>query len=124
MSDDDYPALPLPIAPDERPADARSVLGVDGAGPGPVAVPAALLAALGAVCAIDVSDPGRLEAGRDWWPLALHWAREGRVPAVPAAVARPTSTDEVVSVVLACAEAGVPLTPAAGRSGEPAEAGP
>lgn len=59
----------------------------------------------------------RVRAGRDWWPLSVHWALEGINPALPAAVARPSRTSEVAAVLRACHEAGVPVTPLAGRSG-------
>jgi alkyldihydroxyacetonephosphate synthase len=56
-------------------------------------------------------------AGRDWWPLALTWARASSVPALPAAVAQPSTTADVAAVVRVCNEARVPVTAAAGRSG-------
>ena len=62
-------------------------------------------------------DEARAEAGRDWWPLAIGWAAEGGVPQRPAAVVRPTSTDQVSAVLAASNEARVPVTAAAGRSG-------
>jgi alkyldihydroxyacetonephosphate synthase len=62
-------------------------------------------------------DPGeRAEASRDWWPLAMIWATEGKVGQVAGAVVRPTSTDEVAAVLSLCNDARVPVTPAAGRS--------
>jgi alkyldihydroxyacetonephosphate synthase len=60
---------------------------------------------------------GGVEHGRDWWPLTLTWAVEGEVPALPAAVARPASAGEVADVLAVCNDAGVPVTPSAGRSG-------
>lgn len=59
----------------------------------------------------------RAEASRDWWPLAQIWALDGLAPAIADAVVRPTSTAEVVAVIVACAEHGVPVTAAGGRSG-------
>jgi len=77
-----------------------------------------LLARLRGACAeVATDDETRLEAGRDWWPLAIHWALAGEVPARPAAVARPRSAAEVCAVLRLCDEARVPVTPAAGRSG-------
>ncbi len=62
-------------------------------------------------------DESRAEAGRDWWPLAVGWAARGQVPARPA-VMRPTAdTAQVAAVLAACNDAGVPVTPSAGRSG-------
>ncbi|HEX2850432.1 MAG TPA: FAD-binding oxidoreductase, partial [Acidimicrobiales bacterium] len=57
------------------------------------------------------------EAGRDWWPLTMMWARRGEVPARAAVIARPSSAGEVAAVLKACNEARVPVTPVAGRSG-------
>jgi len=80
-------------------------------------LPDGFLDRLGAVCADVTVDPGALgEASRDWWPLAMVWATEGQVGAIAAAVARPTSTDEVAAIAALCNEAGVPLTAAGGRS--------
>jgi alkyldihydroxyacetonephosphate synthase len=86
----------------------------------PAAVPDAFLTALaahlgpeGVVVAGDALD----DAGRDWWPLSAVWAADGFVPARPAAVARPADADGVAATVRLAAEHGVPLTPAAGRSG-------
>ena len=72
---------------------------------------------LAAICPVDAGDEARRAHGRDWWPLALRWAARGEVPALPAVVARPGSAAEVAAVVAVCAETGVPVTPAAGRSG-------
>jgi alkyldihydroxyacetonephosphate synthase len=57
------------------------------------------------------------EASRDWWPGAMAWATEGQVAGLAAAVARPSSADEVAAVLALCHEARVPVTAAAGRSG-------
>ena len=77
-----------------------------------------LLSRLRLVCpAVDTDPAACAEWGRDWWPLALRWAAGGGVPARAAAVARPSDTTEVAAVLAACHEAGVPVTPAAGRSG-------
>jgi alkyldihydroxyacetonephosphate synthase len=73
---------------------------------------------LAGICAeVDTSRAERVEAGRDWWPLSVWWAERGSVPAVPGAVARPASAAEVAAVLAACRDAGVPVTPVAGRSG-------
>ena len=76
-----------------------------------------LLEHLRAVCPVDTDPSVCAEWGRDWWPLALRWAARGGVPARAAAVARPADTGQVAAVLTACREAGVPVTPAAGRSG-------
>ena len=70
---------------------------------------------LRAVCA-DVGE-GTPDAGRDWWPIGLRWALEGRDLAPPFVVARPSSVDEVAAVLAWCNEAGVAVTAAGGRSG-------
>ena len=105
---------PTPVTP----IDAPSGEVVDQLGGTLVDVDAALRRRLADVCAEVTDDPGeRAEAGRDWWPLAIGWASRGRVPARPAVVARPTDTAQVAAVLAACNEAGVPVTPAGGRSG-------
>jgi alkyldihydroxyacetonephosphate synthase len=83
-----------------------------------VDVPDELLARLRGACAeVGVEHAERAEASRDWWPLAMAWATDGQVPALAAAVARPSSADEVAAVLAICDEARVPVTAAAGRSG-------
>ncbi|MHB1533512.1 MAG: FAD-binding oxidoreductase [Acidimicrobiales bacterium] len=85
---------------------------------GAVSVEGAFVDRLRSCCAgVDVSDPARNAAGRDWWPLSMHWALDGTVAARPAVVARPGSAREVADVVALCHEAHVPVTAAAGRSG-------
>jgi alkyldihydroxyacetonephosphate synthase len=59
----------------------------------------------------------RAEAGRDWWPISVHWALRGQVPAIPSVVARPADTGQVAAVLALCNQAQVPVTPMAGRSG-------
>ncbi|MEZ5140283.1 MAG: hypothetical protein R2711_16370 [Acidimicrobiales bacterium] len=45
---------------------------------------------LSQACADIRLDPGeRAEASRDWWPLAMVWATEGKVGQVAGAIARP-----------------------------------
>jgi alkyldihydroxyacetonephosphate synthase len=76
-----------------------------------------VLAELAGCTTVD-DDPGALaEAGRDWWPISLHWAQAGQVPARPAAVARPASAEEVAAVLRICHSHAIPVTPAGGRSG-------
>jgi alkyldihydroxyacetonephosphate synthase len=80
-------------------------------------VPEPVLERLRAVCPV-VSVPEELaDAGRDWWPMGLVWALSSSVPAVPAAVVRPSSAPDVSAVLRVCNEAHVPVTAAAGRSG-------
>jgi len=83
-----------------------------------VAVPEAVLVSLRGVCAAVTADAGEAaEAGRDWWPLAMHWALAGETPARAAVVCTPSSTEEVAAVLRVCNEAHIPVTPVAGRSG-------
>lgn len=73
---------------------------------------------LRAACADVRTDEATLmEAGRDWWPLAIHWALDGQVPAPASVVCRPSSTAEVQAVLRRCHEALVPVTASGGRSG-------
>ena len=83
-----------------------------------VTVPDDVLARLGDVCAhVSVERAAAAEAGRDWWPLAMTWATEGRVPAMAAALARPASPDEVAAILRICDDSRIPVTAAGGRSG-------
>jgi alkyldihydroxyacetonephosphate synthase len=69
-------------------------------------------------CADVRTDPVELaEVSRDWWPLAMTWARDDQVGGLAAAIARPGSVGEVAAVMRVCHEARIPVTPAAGRSG-------
>lgn len=80
-------------------------------------LPDPLLGRLREICEVTTDLDATAEASRDWWPLALHWALAGRVPHRAAAVARPTSTEQVAAVLAACDERRVPVTAAGGRSG-------
>ncbi len=105
---------PTPVTPIDAAPDAVA----DRLGARAVAVPPAVLDRIAATGAtVDLDDAARAEAGRDWWPIAIGWAAEGGVPQRPAAVVRPTTTDQVAAVLAACNDAGVPVTAAAGRSG-------
>jgi alkyldihydroxyacetonephosphate synthase len=106
--------VPTPVTPiDASPGDI-----VDHLAGAFVAVDTDLARRLSEVCAeVSDLDETRAEAGRDWWPLAIGWATRGEVPARPAVVARPTSTDQVAAVLSLCNQARVPVTPAGGRSG-------
>jgi len=105
------PTAPIPLAGGPASATARLA--------GPTAdVTDALVQRLRGVCASVTTDAAeRGEASRDWWPLAMTWALDGRVPAVAGAVARPATAAEIAPVLALCNEAQVPVTAAAGRSG-------
>jgi alkyldihydroxyacetonephosphate synthase len=81
-------------------------------------VPAAVLERLCSVCPVVV-DPEVLDAAsRDWWPLAMIWARSPRTPITrAAAVVSPATTADVAAVLRICNDARIPVTAAAGRSG-------
>ncbi len=83
-----------------------------------VEVTDALLARLRDACAAVSTDAATLsESSRDWWPLAMHWALGAEVPTRAGAVVTPSGVDEVAAALRVCADAGVPVTVAAGRSG-------
>ncbi|HLX87547.1 MAG TPA: FAD-binding oxidoreductase [Acidimicrobiales bacterium] len=83
-----------------------------------VPVPDAVVTRLTGVCAeVSSDDATRVEAGRDWWPIAIRWALAGQVPALPAVVARPSDATQVAAVLAVCHDAHVPVTAMAGRSG-------
>jgi alkyldihydroxyacetonephosphate synthase len=104
------PPIPVPVAAATAAGRSRLQREID--------VDEAFLARLRGVCGeVDTSDQARIDAGRDWWPLAAAWAVEGVVPAVPAAVAHPATPVEVAAVLDVCARSGVPVTAAGGRSG-------
>ena len=69
------------------------------------------------ICNVDTDDSALAEAGRDWWPISMHWALRGEVPAIPAAIVRPKSTEEISMVLAYCDEHRIPVTAAGGRSG-------
>ncbi len=83
----------------------------------PAPLPVRFVERLSAICTVVTDIESIAEASRDWWPLALHWSLAGNVPKRAAVVARPSSTGDVAAVLTACNEAGVPVTPAGGRSG-------
>ncbi len=85
--------------------------------PGAIDVPAEVIAALSDVCTVIDDEAAVADCSRDWWPLALHWALQGEVPARAAVIVRPVSTGQVGGVVRVCADAQIPLTVAGGRSG-------
>src|SRR5581483_7312018 len=111
------PQFPVPLA-----AGGDRAVRLDVApAPVPDAFLDALTAHLGPGAVVVDGGPGAGDAlddaGRDWWPLSAVWASQGLVPARPAAVARPSDAEGVAAAVRLAAEHGVPLTPAAGRSG-------
>jgi alkyldihydroxyacetonephosphate synthase len=97
--------------------DAGAVRAREGA-PDAAVVPSTVVERLRSACADVRTDiDARAEASRDWWPVAMAWALDGRVAGLADVVARPSSVGEVAAVVAICNEARVPLTTAGGRSG-------
>lgn len=83
----------------------------------PVPLPDDFLRQLGDACKdVSVDTGERVEASRDWWPLAMVWATDGQVGAIAGAVVRPTTAAEVSAVLVVCHAARVPVTAAGGRS--------
>src|SRR4051812_6713521 len=83
-----------------------------------VGIDDALLDRLRGACDDVVDDlSARAEAGRDWWPLAMIWARAGETAARPGVIVRPTTTAAVADVLRIANESRTPVTPMAGRSG-------
>jgi len=108
------PAPPVPPTPIEGGAERAGQRLVTW----PVAVPGAILDRVrerGGTVELGVA--ARAEAGRDWWPLGIGWAAAGRVPALPAAVVRPTSAAQVAELLASCSRERVPVTAMGGRSG-------
>ena len=102
-----------PIAVAAAPAEVT-----DRFGDGRVRLDDAVIGWLRDACAVVETAPEALVgAGRDWWPISLHWALAGEVGGRPGAVARPSSIDEVVDVLKVCNAHGIPVTAAGGRSG-------
>jgi len=73
------------------------------------------LAATGATISLE---PSVLEEhARDWWPISVGWATRDLVGAFPAVVVRPSTSEQVASVLRLANRSSIPVTPAAGRSG-------
>lgn len=105
-----------PVSPIELRVQSGADL-VERFGHAKVAVSDADLIDLQRLCLTDTVEAERAEASRDWWPLSMHWSLAGAVPALAAAVCRPSNTDEVVAVLAFCNDRGIPVTAAGGRSG-------
>ncbi|MSV48195.1 MAG: FAD-binding protein, partial [Actinobacteria bacterium] len=83
-----------------------------------VGITEAVLRDLRSSCPDVTEDPEVIgESSRDWWPLAMTWALHGQVGSRAAAVARPTSAQEVAELLAVCNKWGLPVTAAGGRSG-------
>ena len=104
------PGIPVDLGPGAL--DRPSCLG------GEISLDGALIGRLAGACAVvDTDASARLEASRDWWPIAARWAVDGTVPAHPGVVCRPSSAAEVAAVLQVCHQARVPITAYGGRSG-------
>jgi alkyldihydroxyacetonephosphate synthase len=84
--------------------------------PSPI-TPALIDAITSSGARVDQDRSSRVEHSRDWWPLSIGWAAQGRVPALADVVVEVSTTEQVSAVLHACSEAGVPVTATAGRSG-------
>ncbi|MGI9030170.1 MAG: FAD-binding oxidoreductase, partial [Ilumatobacteraceae bacterium] len=91
--------------------------GAESRWPTAVELPAGFIEELRAIAPFIDDAAAVAEASRDWWPLTMHWALAGQVPARAGVVVRPQQVEEVAAVVACCAGAGVPITAAGGRSG-------
>ena len=66
---------------------------------------------------VSESQADRIAYSRDMWPKALLWAREGKYPFQPEAVAWPETEEEVARVLHWASEQGIPVVPYGGGSG-------
>lgn len=107
MNDHFRPSEPIPLT---DPPTARPVL------TGRAAISGSALAEIAGACETITDDGDLAEHGRDWWPLAMHWATTNGVPQLPHAVCRPRTTDEVSAVLAICSRLRVPVTATGGRS--------
>jgi alkyldihydroxyacetonephosphate synthase len=72
-----------------------------------------------ATAGVAVADDDRAldDHARDWWPVTIGWAAKGELAARPSLVVRPSTTEAVAAVLVACGAAAVPVTVQGGRSG-------
>ena len=54
--------------------------------PGHNEVSSEILEKLHTICTTTAAANSTTEHGRDWWPLAMHWALDGKTPRAPGAV--------------------------------------
>lgn len=80
-------------------------------------VNAQVLHELQAICTTSTSAESTTEHGRDWWPLAMHWALNGKTPRAAGAVCTPSTAAQVSAIISVCRTHDLPLTVAGGRSG-------
>lgn len=84
----------------------------------PVTISEEFLSALKATGApVSVDHAQRAEHSRDWWPLAMTWAKDNEVGALASVVVSPTTESQVQQVVKLCNAHNIPVTAAGGRSG-------
>jgi len=118
---------PIAIDP-RRPSPIPGAAGVQGITPretltgSAVSVDDAFVQSLEKVCTqVDVDANAKSEYARDWWPLGMVWASTGHVARLPAAVVRPTSTDEVAAVLRLANDARIPVTAVGGAQRRPGQ---
>ena len=63
------------------------------------------------------SDLDRLSYGRDLWPRAVMWIRQGRVRYTPDCIVWPYSAEQVLKILAVATEAGLPVIPFGAGSG-------
>ena len=85
--------------------------------PGHNEVTSEILEKLHTICATTAAANSTTEHGRDWWPLAMHWALNGKTARAPGAVCTPTTAEQVSAIMMVCRTHDLPLTVAGGRSG-------
>ncbi|MGD9792219.1 MAG: FAD-binding oxidoreductase [Acidimicrobiia bacterium] len=106
------PRLPIDVV------DSHAAAGVARAAPERVEVGRDVerrLMATGAMVSRDIDEV--IEHSRDWWPVALVEAAQGRLLAVADLVVAPQDAAQIVAIVDICRAARVPITASGGRSG-------
>ncbi len=66
---------------------------------------------------VSTSEADRVVYGKDYWPISLRWLLDGRLPALPDAVAWPENADQVARVMRLADERGFPVVPYGEGSG-------
>lgn len=84
----------------------------------PVTLSDEFLSALHATGADIATERAQLaEHSRDWWPLAMTWAKDNQVGALASVVVTPKTQQQVQEIMRLCSTHTIPVTAAGGRSG-------